>query len=160
MSEERKSADFSNDNLYRYVLKRSWDDTLPRVCFIGLNPSTADHKKDDPTIRRCRNFAKVWGFGGMWMVNLFAFRATKPSVMKEADDPVGELNDWYIDYAKRHCEKMVACWGAQGEYKNRDKIVLSSLEEYYYIKMTQTGHPSHPLYLKKNLNLKKYKAKK
>jgi hypothetical protein len=48
------------------------------ICFIGLNPSTADAEVNDPTIRRCIGFAHDWGFGGLLMLNLFAFRATDP----------------------------------------------------------------------------------
>ena len=60
-----KNAQFSLCKRYRYSLERSWNGGEGRVLFIGLNPSTADHKKDDPTIRRCVGFAKSWGFNGM-----------------------------------------------------------------------------------------------
>jgi hypothetical protein len=63
---------------------------------IGLNPSTADHRKLDPTLRRVRNFAQKWGLGGFVMLNLFAYRATEPRDMKRAEDPVGPKNDRYI----------------------------------------------------------------
>lgn len=38
---------------------------------IGLNPSTADETRDDPTIRRCTGYARLWRFGGLLMTNLF-----------------------------------------------------------------------------------------
>ena len=53
-------AFFSKDRLYRYALWRIWDNELPKVLFIGLNPSTADEVKDDPTIRRCIRYALDW----------------------------------------------------------------------------------------------------
>ena len=55
----------------------------PLILFIGLNPSTADETKNDPTIRRCINFAKDWGYGGVMIANLFAFRSTSPEIMKQ-----------------------------------------------------------------------------
>ena len=79
-----KSAEFSPDKVYRYELWRIWDEALPVCMFIGLNPSTADETVDDPTIRRCINFAKEWGYGQLVMTNLFAFRATKPAEMMRA----------------------------------------------------------------------------
>ena len=71
-------ANFSRCRQFRYTLWRRWDKTLPPVMMIGLNPSTADAHRNDPTIRRCIGFAKRWGHGGLVMTNLFAFRATYP----------------------------------------------------------------------------------
>lgn len=48
--------------------------------FIGLNPSTADETQDDPTVRRCIRYAQSWGYGALYMTNIFAFRATDPRV--------------------------------------------------------------------------------
>ncbi|HDR1569813.1 TPA: DUF1643 domain-containing protein, partial [Pasteurella multocida] len=81
LAEMNNNAIFSDCGTYRYVLWRIWDTLLPRITFIGLNPSTADESNDDPTIRRCINFAKKWGYGGIYMVNLFAYRSTDKSVI-------------------------------------------------------------------------------
>ena len=93
-----KGARFSVDRKYRYALWRHWNGNKERnyVAFVGLNPSTADEKTDDPTIRRCMGFARSWGFNGIWMINAFAFRATKPKDMKAAIDPIGPDNDYAI----------------------------------------------------------------
>ena len=88
-----QSADFSACGTYRYALRRIWLPAAPQVLFIGLNPSTADEKSDDPTIRRCLGFARSWGYGGLIVANLFAYRATAPSALREARDPIGPLND-------------------------------------------------------------------
>jgi hypothetical protein len=74
----KKDAKLSDDKLYRYQLSRIWDETKPKVLFIMLNPSTADADVDDPTIRRVINFAKSWNYGGVYVVNLYAFRSTDP----------------------------------------------------------------------------------
>lgn len=92
----KKYATLSEDRKYRYTLTRIWDETKPKVMFIGLNPSTADETKDDPTIIRCINFAKSWGYGGLEMTNLFAFRATNPKVMKNEKEPIGKDNDTWL----------------------------------------------------------------
>ena len=63
---------------------------------IGLNPSTADEVTDDPTVRRCINYAKAWGYAGLCMTNLFAYRATDPVVMKAVAEPIGPDNDRYL----------------------------------------------------------------
>lgn len=89
----RSGANFSRCRRFRYALWREWDATLPAVMLIGLNPSTADANHNDPTIRRCIGFARDWGFGGVRVLNLFAFRATYPDDLKAAADPVGPRND-------------------------------------------------------------------
>lgn len=116
-----RSASFSPCRRYRYWLRIVWDDSKPLAAFIGLNPSTADEVKDDPTVRRCRNFASSWGCGGMVMFNLFPFRATLPTVMKVEADPDG---DWTKDDLLASLKSMctgpwVACWGTHGSHRFR-----------------------------------------
>lgn len=119
---------------------------------IGLNPSTADAKRNDPTIRRCIGFAHAWGFGGVWVLNLFAFRATYPHDLKAADDPVGPRNDWWLRRIARRCERVVACWGNDGGFMGRSGQVGAMLRDRLeIIRMNGTGEPAHPLYLPKGL---------
>ena len=140
---------------YRYQLTRQWDTLAPRrCCFIMLNPSTADAKVDDPTIRRCIRFAKDWGFGAMVVVNLFAYRSTDPAALRLVADPVGPGNDFYIAHAIDHTEVVVAAWGNGGMIFGRDKVVI----ERFGAKMqcfgrTAAGHPKHPLYVPAAANL-------
>ena len=94
----KSEAILSVDRKYRYVLTRTWDETLPNIMFVGLNFSTADETTDDPTIRRCINFAKSWGYGGLYMVNLFAYRSTNPNNIRIVDNPIGDDNDSYISH--------------------------------------------------------------
>lgn len=71
----RSHAVLSEDGVYRYRLTREWGENLDackRVCFVMLNPSTADASKDDPTIRKCIGFATRLGFDALEVVNLFA----------------------------------------------------------------------------------------
>ena len=92
----KKSAILSDCRIYRYSLTRTWDVNKKYVLFIGLNPSTADENYDDPTIRRCVDYAHRWGYGGLVMTNLFAFRATLPIDLKNAKFPIGKENNLWI----------------------------------------------------------------
>lgn len=119
--------------------------------FIGLNPSTADETEDDPTLRRCINYAKSWGYGGVCMTNLFAYRATEPSDMKNAKDPVGANNDkWLLKIAK-DSSIVIAAWGNDGNFLNRSKSVVKKLPKLHCLKLNKSGEPAHPLYQKANL---------
>lgn len=81
---------------YRYLLWREWNSSSKTVSFVMLNPSRADAQINDPTITRCINFALSWGYGRLEVVNLFAYRTSKPSLLKQAAEPIGEDNDRYI----------------------------------------------------------------
>lgn len=150
-------AEFSPCRKYRYSLSRIWDDTKPFVMFIGLNPSTADEFTDDPTIRRCRNYAESWGYGGIYMANLFALRSTDPKALYLSECPVQEYetndnNDYLMKIASK-CKLIVFAWGVHGDLHKRgnDVIEMFKIFDTYCLAKTQDGFPKHPLYLKKDL---------
>lgn len=149
-------ADIDSTGCYRYDLRRSWGAAPFRVInFIMLNPSTADASEDDPTIRRCIGYAKSWGYGGLVVTNLFAWRSTDPLVLYSVFDPVGSLNDGYIARWAGSSDLVVAAWGALGVIKQRCKEVLGELRELkvpvHALKLTASGQPGHPLYLPAHL---------
>jgi len=151
-----KYASFSTCRNYRYSLSRIWDKQKKHVLFIGLNPSTADEEVDDPTVRRCLNYAKNWGYGGFRMVNLFAYRTTFPSNLKQVKYPVGKDNDKYIIKLSKKADITIAAWGNNGNLYSRDKQVLSLVSNLMCLKVNKSGQPAHPLYLKKDLKLTKF----
>lgn len=145
-------ANFSRCRRYRYALWRTWDAALPEVMIIGLNPSTADATRNDPTIRRCIGFARDWGFGAVRVTNLFAWRATHPRELRVAADPVGPRNDQWIRRTARRCDLVVAMWGNDGVLMGRSSRVRAMLAERLSIlRLNASGEPAHPLYLPKDL---------
>jgi hypothetical protein len=130
------------------VLRRAWDRKLPTVLFVALNPSTADAISDDPTIRRCIGFARSWGFGKLVVANLFALRSTDPSVLVDADDPIGPKNDWWLRTLSKKAELTIAAWGIHGALHDRAAHVLPMLRSVHHLGRTRAGHPRHPLYLR------------
>jgi len=151
-----KNAIFSDCRKYRYALSRTWNGKKKTILFIGLNPSTANEKIDDPTIRRCINYAQNWGYGSLLMVNLFAYRATMPSELKNVKNPIGNDNDLHIIELSKKADIAVAAWGNEGTLLNRDKEVKKILPNLMCLKINKSGQPSHPLYQKKDLKLIKY----
>lgn len=127
---------------------------MPLVAFIGLNPSTADETADDPTIRRCVAFAKRWGYGGLVMLNLFAFRATDPRDMRSAASPVGPENDDHLRAVAAEAALVVAAWGVGGSYFGRDFRVRRLMGDgLMALGFTKSGQPRHPLYVKADATL-------
>lgn len=149
-----KGAIISECGKYRYQLWRIWDDTKPKVLFIMHNPSTADANEDDPTIRRCIGFAKRWGYGGIYVGNLFAFRATDPKDLlnKPFEEIAPIMNFKYTKELVAKCSLHILAYG--------NPIVGDATPEFFddwwhYLKLTKTGNPCHPLYLKSDLIPKK-----
>lgn len=141
-------AVFSEDRKHRYVLIREWDLNKPSLMVVSLNPSTADEKKNDPTVRRCIGFAKKWGFGKLIMTNIFAFRATLPEDLFNSKNPIGNKNDYWLKKLSKKADKIVLAYGNHGKFKNRHNEILKIIDGPYCIKKSKTGMPMHPLYLK------------
>lgn len=152
------TADLSPLGEYRYLLTREWDPAAEKLTFVMLNPSTADADLDDPTIRRCISFAKREDFGGLRVVNLYAFRATDPKVMKRQPDPVGPDNDHWIRDAVLGRTVIVA-WGANATAERALELrTLLAGELVYCLGTTKQGHPRHPLYVRGDQPLTRWPA--
>jgi len=150
-----KMASFSKDRVYRYALWRSWYPvtvTLNNyVNFIMLNPSTADESTDDATIRKCIKFAKSWGYYGLIVTNLFAYRSTDRKVLRQVADPIGPENDSHILWAAREASRVIAAWSQDGDLFARSAWTRSMLTRpLHYLRMGKKGEPYHPLYLPDN----------
>ncbi len=155
----KTGAVFDRSRKYRYNLWREWDDARPRVAFVMLNPSRADASINDQTIATCIGFAKALGYGGMEVVNLFAYRSTDPANLKLARDPVGKENDTYILKACSRADVTIAAWGNHGSLRQRSMEVEQLLENRALLcfGITKLGHPRHPLYMKRSTELLEYK---
>lgn len=148
---ETRAAHFSPCQLYRYTLTIVWDAGLAPCQFVGLNPSTATEYIDDPTVRRCKDYARRWGYGALVMTNLFAWRDTDPKKMMLQKEPVGPENDKYLGMVAAGAGVTIAAWGKDGRFINREAHVRELLPRLHYLKLNDDGTPSHPLYLKKEL---------
>lgn len=146
----RSSAVYSRCGLYRYALTRDWGQGA-RVAFVMLNPSTASHLRNDPTVARCETRARDMGAGAFRVVNLFAFRATLPRDLRQAEAPVGPQNDRWLRRAALWADHLICAWGNDGAHLGRDAEVMALLRQtgrpLFHLGLTQSGAPRHPLYL-------------
>lgn len=156
--------DASGRYLYRYHLTRHFCEGEGSVAFIMLNPSKADHHRDDQSVRRCITFARAWRFQTLVVGNLYARYTTVPKELKNVSDPIGRLhNDHYLRCIAAQCDKVVAAWGNQGidplgeqDFRNRANEVLLLLWramaqanrpqriDHLVSKWTKGGYPLHP----------------
>lgn len=144
-------AVFDKTRRYRYRLTRTWGDG-PVLVVLMLNPSKADAFRNDPTITRVIDFAKQAGYGGIVVINLFAWRSKNPAdLSRRGVEPVGPFNDAFILAECTRGRDVLAAWGANGDLKGRAAHVLAMLEAaavpLLCLERTKDGHPGHPLYI-------------
>lgn len=162
---ESGTAYFSPDRVYRYWLIRDWSAEERRCMWIGLNPSTADEHRLDPTLRRIYDFSKLWGYTGFVMTNLFAFRATIPRVMKLNPEPIGPDNDTHLLEIAEGVDRIMCVWGTDGVHRNRSQEVVAMLtkaghgSKLHALRITKGGEPGHPLYIRKSAGPLPYLAR-
>jgi hypothetical protein len=144
--QEVSCAVFSDCRNYRYSLWRVWDNEKPLVAFIGLNPSTANETKNDPTIRRVVQFAQDWNFGGVCMLNLFAIVSADPSILKTHHDPIKDNDASLVNIGGR-CGAVVFAWGNFKEATERAKEIVRMFPKAICLGVNKNGTPKHPLYI-------------
>jgi len=153
----------SSDGLYRYWLARRLSMGERSVAFVGLNPSTADAAKDDPTIRKCVGFARRWGFDWLYMLNLYAWRSKDPKRIAQMcrsgleSQAVGPDNGLYLVDILNRCDLVVAAWGAQKlslVAKTRADLILAA-PRTMALRLLKDGQPQHPLYVPYSVELVK-----
>ena len=150
INNEPSGAIFTDNRTHRLYLWRRWNKERPWVMFIGLNPSTADERLNDPTVRRCIGFAARWGYGGIFMCNVFTLVSTDPKKLN-VQTPIAMGASSAMKVIRGRCSKAVAGWGnlitqvRQGE--ERIEQIKQKLSPLYCLGMTKQGHPRHPLYL-------------
>lgn len=154
MIKTERGAKFSECKKYRYALWRIWNPDGKIAMCIGLNPSTANETDNDPTIRNLISLMANNGFGGFYMMNLFALISPNPEDLRSCPDPVCN-NDFYLMDIGKQAQAIIYCWGnfKQSHYRQR---VVKSIFEYAAPKCfgkNANGSPKHPLYLKQTTQL-------
>lgn len=138
-----KGAEFSECGKYRYKLWRIWDETKPKAMCIGLNPSTANAEKNDNTINILIRVLRKLGYGGFYMMNLFAIISSKPEVILTCDDPF-KNNGYHLHNVAALCETVIFCWGGFKEAELTAKEVEKTFAEAKCFGKNANGTPWHP----------------
>ena len=161
-------ATLSSCGAYRWLLHRPIPSREPSseqrrlLLFVGLNPSRADGRRDDPTLRRLQGFAHHWGYHHLVVLNLFARISPSPSLLYKCAEPIGADNDqtlrsWFQQWAQHPTWDLWLGWGVGGGFRQRDETVLNMLKDVsnqrgvlsppFVTGLTKAGYPRHPLYL-------------
>lgn len=149
-----ETALFSADREYRYWLYRNWNESKPVAACIGLNPSTANERTDDPTIRRLKSILNNHGYGGFYMLNLFALVSVYPTRLLTHENPIGDNEHWIETLT--NARDVIFCWGAFPQAKNRAQEVINRFPYAKCFGQTSDGSPKHPLYLPSDVDIKTF----
>lgn len=147
------AAKFSPDHMYRWWLTRVWDVGKPQICWIMLNPSTADERYDDPTLRRIIEFSQAWDYGRLVVVNLYPYCSSTPEEVRgwviAGVFRAWERNKHEILETAMVSQRVVCAWGAAPWAQVRGFFTVKLLEEkgieLACLGLTQSGAPKHPL---------------
>lgn len=146
---------YSLDRRYRYYLQWIFDGSKPLLVVCMLNPSTASHVETDPTIDGLLKRARAWGYGGIAVVNVYAYRSAYPKDLAYQTDPVGEHNRLYQIYALELAKAggLFLCgWGthkgALAKGKQLELLALADHIQLHCLAVNANGSPKHPLYIK------------
>ena len=163
-------ADFSSDKKYRYTLRMNYirglldTERSKTLTIILKNPSSADEKRSDSTIRKVETY--VWqkfpDVQTLNIYNLFAYRATDAVELhhlmqeNELNTGVGKENDFFLKELLKQSDYLICAWGGPSainkvNYQNRISQVKKIIaKEYngpaYHVKGAKaTAEPLHGL---------------
>ena len=137
----------------RYSLWRIWNENLPKVLYVMLNPSLADGSKDDRTIRKLNYFTEKFGFGGFYVGNIYPQITPYPKVLYSLNLSQSKKNCFYINSMVKKSKKTVFAWG---NCKERPLWVENLVKNPLCFGHNKNGSPKHPLYLPKTTPLVKF----
>ena len=147
---------------YRYILGTRGE--KPLIC-IGINPSTAAPDALDPTLQSVQRIALANGYDSFLMFNVYAQRATRPDDMEpQCNRQLHEENRKAFRYLLSLC-KEPAVWAAWGNIIMKRDYLMDCMRDFladgkavgakWYTAgpLLKSGHPHHPLYLKRDTAL-------
>ena len=150
---------------YRYILGTRG--SRPLIC-VGINPSTARPDALDNTLKSVQRIALGNGFDSFLMFNVYAQRATRPDDMeKNCNQSLHRENMEAFRYLLSIGEKP-AVWAAWGAIIEKRKYLPDCVADMLRISreydaqwfcagaISKKGHPHHPLYLRKDEQLKPF----
>lgn len=124
-----------------------------------MNPSTADHEKNDPTIMKVMRYSQRWGYGAILVLNIYAFRTSRPENLPQQEARrIGRSNDWWIrtifTFAKRKGVPVVCAWGAKHEERGHKvrRMAAGLGLRLQCLEVALNDEPKHPRFLSETLD--------
>ena len=149
-----RSCLISANNEYRWRLNFKITKSKKEIIFIGLNPSLSDSVYIDNTTSKIIKICKRHNYGNLEIINLFALISKKPHQLLIHEEPVGYLNNMFINKSLNYWSENKNChlwlgWGNKGIFLNRNKKIYKKIMNSFSIKKDNFMNPLGPLFIKK-----------
>ena len=147
---------------YRYILGTRG--SCPLIC-VGINPSTAAPDALDPTLQSVERIALSNGYDSFLMFNVYAQRATRPDDMEPLCNPELHAENRKAFRYLLSLSDRPAVWAAWGNIIMKRDYLMDCMRDFaadgkaagarWYTAgpLLKSGHPHHPLYLKRDTTL-------
>ena len=147
---------------YRYILGTRGE--KPLIC-VGINPSTAAPDALDPTLQSAQRIALANGYDSFMMFNVYAQRATRPDDMEPHLNPALHAENRKAFRYLLSLSEQPAVWAAWGNIIEKRNYLMDCMRDFaadgqaasarWYTAgpLLKSGHPHHPLYLKRDTKL-------
>jgi hypothetical protein len=141
---------YSQDMAKRYAYSQTWDASKPKVLWVMLNPGTGEtEKRRRNTLERCKLWSSEWGFGGLFIGNVFATRTKSAKELITRGKETDQQNEAALRLLKATAAETVVAWGSKGSRQDRARLLAPLLEGAVCLGFTASGEPRHPLYVPK-----------
>jgi hypothetical protein len=144
------TAEFGGEgDCYRYSLLHRWSNG-PLLMWNLMNPSGAGVEFGDSTVAKTGRISRRLGFGGQWIANACAYRATDRMRLLEVEDPVGPRNHGAIREMAATSEMIIIAHGRlpgalQTHADRVVEILLDMGRTLHVLRLSNDGVPVHPL---------------
>lgn len=147
---------------YRYILGTRGQ--KPLIC-VGINPSTAAPDTLDPTLQSAQRIALSNGYDSFLMFNVYAQRATDPDDMEPSLNPLLHQENRRAFSYLLSLSAQPAVWAAWGNIIEKRDYLFDCMRDFAQLgeasnaawfsagPLLKSGHPHHPLYLKRDTPL-------
>lgn len=148
-----KTANVSICEKHRYRLSREWKESGLLFAYFGVNPSKADSKRDDATVKKWIGFTDRNGGRGFVVGNVFSFRSTDVKELSVTNEPIGPENSKYVQNIINDADVLVPCWGNTSKVNKELRHHFEALKLTLFMSgkpififgLTKSGDPIHPL---------------
>lgn len=152
---------------YRYILGTRGRN--PLIC-VGINPSTAAPDALDPTLQSAQRIALAGGYDSFLMFNVYAQRATSPDDMEPRLNPALHAENRLAFSYLLSLSPRPALWAAWGNLIEKRAYLFDCVRDFAALAaaadarwftagpLLKSGHPHHPLYLRRDTPLQPFDA--
>lgn len=120
-------AIFSDNEKYRYKLTKIWDEHKKKAIIIMVNPSKASELKSDRTVTNVTNFLVDHDYGGLIILNLFAYMSSYTTELSKRENQYELKNIDYIIGSLKECNTVIIAWGSDNKKYITEKRKLEKI---------------------------------